>query len=165
MKTTKNRNTNIELLRIVAMLFIIGSHLATYGIIENLNTEVYAIWDKGTLLNKIFICLLVPGGDIGVGVFFLISGFFMSKKKEIVILDKIFFEVFFYGITCTFFTIIFEKTMHVSILSLNMIGKVIFLPISSNIWWFCTAYVFLLYRKLRLFVMKKKTYVHRTYVR
>ncbi len=144
MKTTKIRNTNIEILRIVAMLLIIGSHLAIYGIIENPNTEVYVIWEQGTLLNKICTCLLVPGGDIGVGVFFLISGFFLSKKREIVALDKIIFEVFFYGITCTLFTIIFQKMMHVSVLSLNMIGKVIFLPITSNIWWFCTAYVFLI---------------------
>lgn len=126
MKTKKIRNTNIEILRIVAMLFIVGSHLAIYGIFENPSAEMYVIWDQGTLLNKICTCLLVPGGDIGVGVFFLISGFYLSKKREIVVLDKIIFEVIFYGITCTFFTIIFEKMMQVSVLSLNIVCKVFF---------------------------------------
>ena len=53
------RQANIELLRIVAMLMIIGSHLALHGVQSDWN-----VWSAGNRINRVFTSFLKPGwGD------------------------------------------------------------------------------------------------------
>ena len=71
----KNRKTNIELLRIIAMLLIISFHCVIKGgyIFKELN------------LNSYIINIFCFGGEIGVNIFFLIYYFvyFRILYKEI----------------------------------------------------------------------------------
>lgn len=61
----KERNSNIELLRIVAMLFIISHHLLVHGM---------SIWENSSLGN--FVLLSIDSlFFVGVNVFVLISGY------------------------------------------------------------------------------------------
>ena len=64
----KSRNSSIELLRIVAMFFIIMAHLSGHGVmnVRDYTTNAH-IWDGGTLFNKIYTIFLLPGGGICVG--------------------------------------------------------------------------------------------------
>lgn len=54
------RQANIELLRIVAMLMIIGSHLALHGVQSDWN-----VWSAGNRINRVFTSFLKPGGGGG----------------------------------------------------------------------------------------------------
>ena len=57
------RKSNIELLRIVAMFMIVGSHLACHGVQSQLlGNNTYQIWNDGSEINKIFVSFLNPGG-------------------------------------------------------------------------------------------------------
>ena len=70
----KERDSNIELLRIVAMLMIVLHHLCLRG---------YSGLEGG--LDGWFVDLernmLIIGGKIGVDVFVLISGFFLASGR------------------------------------------------------------------------------------
>ena len=83
MKT--ERNSNLEILRILAMIMIISHHLAIYSL--------FAFDNELNNLNQYYILLLEMGGKIGSNIFFLISGYFMISKKEINILKLIQFIV------------------------------------------------------------------------
>ena len=62
-----NRKSNIELLRIIAIIMIIAHHYCLYG-----------GWSKvsGLSINNAILDFLVIGGKIGVAIFVLISGYF-----------------------------------------------------------------------------------------
>lgn len=83
-----NRLTNIELLRIVAMLLILCHHGVVHG---NLNFT-------GSLdINKIFLSLFIFGGKFGVNIFVLISGYFLCTASfSINKISKILGEILFY---------------------------------------------------------------------
>ena len=78
---TKARLSNFELLRIIAMLLIIVSHYSVIGIMHTSFGEPYQIWASGQFVNRAFSSLMACGGDTGVGAFFMISGFFLCRKK------------------------------------------------------------------------------------
>ena len=57
------RQSNIELLRILAMVMIVGSHLAGHGVQQQLNPELaFKVWSMGSMLNRIVTVALIPGG-------------------------------------------------------------------------------------------------------
>lgn len=85
---TKPRDTNIELLRILAMLMIVFSH-STFSVFNQLKEYPEA---TNTLLQY----MISGGGKIGINLFMLISGYFMcqsniSFKKFVKILVWIYF--------------------------------------------------------------------------
>lgn len=137
------RYSNIELLRIISILMIIGSHMVIYGIIELPNESIYVEWGTGTILNRLFASLLVPGGDIGVGVFFLITGYFMIDKEKPRSIIGVLGEVLFYGITGMVVYILIFLFFH-SELNVRYMLNNLFTPISGNVWWFASAYTILL---------------------
>lgn len=86
----KNRNSNMELLRIVAMLMIIAYHIFLHCINIQL-TDLQSIAD----LNNGFYChmafykrlsilaVISPLGQVGNALFLIISGYFMVRKNSI----------------------------------------------------------------------------------
>ena len=71
------RQSNIELLRILAMLFIIAYHFVYHG-------DVYYPHVDISGFNRIFTTFLRPFGKMGVNIFVMISGYFLiaSQKKQ-----------------------------------------------------------------------------------
>ena len=67
--SVNTRNSSFELLRIVAMLFIVFYHLVTYYLYEIPNPEFAQ-----------FFTALLPTLHIGVILFMLISGYFGIKS-------------------------------------------------------------------------------------
>lgn len=67
-KTT--RSSNLELLRILCMLLIIGDHL----------TGQSGIADYTTLLSSFAFCLIGCGSRIACSVFVLIGGWFLCEQ-------------------------------------------------------------------------------------
>lgn len=86
----KKRESNIELLRIVAILLIIVFHISYHCIYNQLSsTESIALLNNGIYSNpyiykRLYILALIsPLGQIGNALFMLITGYFMISKKDI----------------------------------------------------------------------------------
>ncbi len=69
------RQSNIELLRIIAMLIIIAHHFAVHSGFEFSNDAV--------TVNRLWIQFIQIGGKTGVNVFVLISGYFLITSKTL----------------------------------------------------------------------------------
>ena len=127
----KNRDSNIELLRIIAMCLIIFHHMA-------LNTGIV---DGYTINgNMIFGIIGGIGGKIGVVIFLLITGYFSINKnfsfKKVFIL---WLQIFCYSVG---FMLVFRLT------GIEKWSKVdtlkTFFPLAYNQYWFITTYLYLL---------------------
>lgn len=77
----KPRSSNFELLRIIAMLMIVASHYAYYGIMHSGESDSM-LWQGGTLSHRILACFLIQG-ELGVALFFMISGYFLFYKNNV----------------------------------------------------------------------------------
>lgn len=138
------RNSNIELLRIVAMLLIIMDHYASHG-----------LWGLGSVLPYSFNRYIAGGmmtGKFGVVAFVLISGYYMCElrftgRK----LARIYGEVAFYSLS---FWILFyivrmaigdawmSNTLHVHAGRGELLHSI--LPIGYEQYWFVTDYIVLM---------------------
>lgn len=67
----KKRDTGPELLRIIAMLFIMFHHFAEHSGID------FSVWS----INNITLALMQSLGKIGVNVFVLITGYYSCNSK------------------------------------------------------------------------------------
>lgn len=69
MNNNKNiiqRNSNIELLRIIAMIMIVGHHFVLYGVQQDYNYNIAGeIFSNGNIINKLFAVFMLPGGVVG----------------------------------------------------------------------------------------------------
>lgn len=125
MSSKKTRETNIEILRIISILLIICFHYvykSNYHYSElNLNTIlVKSIW---------FL------GELGVNVFILITGYYLSKSKasirKVVLLIL---EVMFYNILLCFIGNIINVNTFIG-------SPLILFPIILSRYWFVTCYI------------------------
>lgn len=127
------RNSNLELLRILAMIFIVVFHLARHGfdgvpfLLSNPNSTF--LYFFGTL------------GKLGVDIFIIISAYFMVKQRftirKLLILGG---EVYFYSILCLIIFTLFLTPL--TPISAQDILKSI-LPISHG-YWFIADYIVLM---------------------
>lgn len=134
METAKELSSNIEVLRIIAMLLIVMHH---YSLHSNLLFEPTSIQ-----LNHIFIQILQVGGKVGVAIFVLIMGYFSvysgyRKKKAV----NLWAEICFYSVSGMFIVSLLNGTL--SSLTVKQIIYAFF-PITSFQYWFATTY-FILY--------------------
>ena len=78
----KVRESNIELLRILAMLIIIVHHFGVHGVFNNALTHVaYVPTVEHLSWQYIITHICAWGGDMSNGIFVLITGFFMIGKN------------------------------------------------------------------------------------
>ena len=73
MKKTMERLSNFEILRIISMLLIICHHFALYSGCRYPSSTI--------TMNSVFIQFLSYGGQLGVNLFVLISGYFLVKNE------------------------------------------------------------------------------------
>lgn len=130
------RNSNFELLRVVAMIMIVLHH---FVILYDVNVV------KNYFASSIVYYLFYGGGKIGVAIFAMITGYFMVKSK--ISIKKLFFlemQVLFYSIVLF---IIY------SILNNDFNGYYFISSIFPNImdvYWFYSGY-FILYLLIPIF--------------
>lgn len=91
---TKERKSNLELARIVAIILIVLYHVAIF----RRNPQDLRIFDEPFHGNQIFVYVFQMWGLTGVGLFFLISGWFLQDVKITSIKKtvKILLVVYFY---------------------------------------------------------------------
>jgi surface polysaccharide O-acyltransferase-like enzyme len=132
--TKKKRDANIELLRIVAMLMIITLHF-------NSRSNALLVLGEPASSVQIFATVLEAIAITGVNVYVLISGYYLSSSK--VRLSKVLLlilQVYFYTL------LISCAMMFVGAYSVKPEDKLdralrYLFPISSEHYWFVTAYV------------------------
>jgi len=144
------RKSNIELLRILAMIMVVGYHYVLHGIQASYTGEAaYNVWEQGSLANRIFASLLEPGGQVGVAIFFMITGYFQILREKFTV-KKVVIECAFYGVILGITTLIYMGVAGQGLPLLDPVDsfenavKMIFNPASSGVWWFVTAYLLLL---------------------
>lgn len=130
-----NRNTSIELLRIISMIMIMFHHFAYHGNFE---------WNYNEItIPHLWYNFILMGGKVGVNIFVLISGFFLIENTERLFqpkkLLKFWGQVVFYSITTYFLSIVLQ----INNFDIKQIIKICF-PITYPGWWFASTY-FMLY--------------------
>ena len=144
-KQTIQRNSRLELLRILCMLMIVAYHYSIYGFYSD---------DVLFSSNKTLIELLSLGGETGVSVFVLISGYYMvssrySFRKFMLYLG----QIWFYTIgSLLLFLLVFPRS---GLVDRSMISMSL-LPLSKGHYWFATSYfvLMLLSPFLNVFISK-----------
>jgi len=124
------RKSSIELLRIIAMIFIVLSHSSVHGCFPSVDSKVS--------LNNYFLDWLVLG-NLGVDIFIIISGYFLSTKEfKIQSIKKLLAQVYFFSYFC----------IAVSFLLGNEVSFLDFVrsifPVVTVQYWFFTVYIILL---------------------
>ena len=129
MQTKVVRNSNLELLRILCMLFIVAHHFGVHG--QYVATEMPAF-------NQFIVTLLSAGGKLGVNIYVLISGYFLIKSdfKPRRIISTLGLT-FFYSITIYLALLIFVSDFSFSFSNLWQSIFVIF----HDSYWFVTCYL------------------------
>ena len=131
------RETNYEVLRTVAMFFIVVYHCLTHGVGDGygFNTD-----SSVTLSNVLFSDFMLVFSSIAVNLYVMISGYFLVdlnfKASRIVRT---------WSYTCFYSFAITILFMALAVVPFNTIsaGKSLF-PISSDAYWFVTQYIGLL---------------------
>ncbi len=124
----KSRDMNFELLRIISMLLIISSHYIIHsGILETLNIFTF---------NYFFIDFVRALSRISVGLYVLITGYYMVKSKiKVKKLFNTWTIVLFYSLIMCLISILIKENVGIK----GIIKS--FMPISSGLYWFATVYV------------------------
>jgi surface polysaccharide O-acyltransferase-like enzyme len=132
-KTITKRESNFELLRIIAMIGIILFHYSDHGCND-------ISFENALSINVAFEYVTRIGGGVGNCIFMLLTGYFMSQSKfRINKLLKIWGEVFFYS----FFSYIVAVWIKVTYFTKTDFLTSL-LPITSNQYWYFTSYVIIL---------------------
>ena len=146
------RNSNIEILRIISMIFIVLSHYTVHNGISNLSLPLN--------INRLLLEIATLG-NIGVILFVMISGYFMIEQKEFKLkrVISLYLQIVFYSILIYFVFIILGK----DIFSIKRLIKY-FLPITYGEYWFMSCYMILYifspFLNKLLINLKKKEYIN-----
>lgn len=125
-----NRETNIELIRVISIIMIIAHHYALYS--------GFTFGNEVTV-NKIIIDIFSAFGKVGVALFIIISGYFYNKSKVTVKkVISLFVQVWLYSIIGLSIGICIGSNE----LSIENIIKSIF-PVIFGRYWFITCYILL----------------------
>lgn len=136
------RESNLEILRIISMILIVMSHCDDiFGLYD-------LYWDT-TGVYKLITDWLNIGGQIGVGCFLLVSGYFMiSQKVTARKIFKIAGETWFYSISIWLLWIIFllvsGNIAHESLKNLLFLSANSLFPLLLSHYWFVSAYIILM---------------------
>ena len=126
----KQRNSMIELLRIISMILIVLSHYSSKS-----GVDIQTL----PLLSRYFFELTILG-NLGVDIFVLITGYYGLKQPfSLNRIVKFVLEVFFYSISIYLIVNIFSGG---NIKIIELIKSC--LPLTFNIYWFATVYFVLL---------------------
>lgn len=148
----KQRQSNIELLRIITMVMIVAHHFSVHG---DFNFPINTI-----SVNRLWIQFIQIGGKIGVDVFVLISGYFLITSTSIkwnrVI--KIWLQIFTYSVLIYVVLV----SLGIQPFGIKDLIKCLF-PVTFSQWWFASAY-FVLYLFSPYINRALKAFDQRTYL-
>lgn len=129
----KMRDSRFEIIRIFSMILIVLCHMSING-----------NWKNNVGINHFKTMFFHPWGEIGVYLFVMITGYFISMrhtdlKQQIKVVKPLWIKTIFYSWIILILYIIFRFQP----MSLKLIITAIF-PISLNEYWFMTAFIILM---------------------
>ena len=130
------RQSNFEVLRIIAMAFIVLHHICIHTL---WNTDIFH--PEELSLNVAIIQGFLPLGKIGVNLFVLISGYFLVtiNRSPWLKIAIIWSQLLLYSIIIAF---IFYVVLGYDYTEQDLYSTIT--PWLSNTWWFATTYLFML---------------------
>lgn len=142
-EVNKKRKSNIELLRIIAMLLIVSYHVILH---LDINTSTIA-----NNSNIILINILMFNGKFGVNLFMLISGYFLINAKFKL---KNLLKLFLNTSICTIVILTSLFFLKVPIGIIDCVKNIF--PVFFNVYWFITTYfiIYLLINYINYFLQK-----------
>lgn len=123
----KQRNSNIELLRIFSMLAIVFHHFSIHG----------NFYFSSPSVNSLYLMFIQMGGKISVVCFTLISGYFLvnSSGFRLTRLIKLWLQLLTWSLGLYFVSVIAgAATFNIKELIQTLT------PVSSEQWWYASAY-------------------------
>lgn len=128
MTNKENRNSSIELLRIISMILIIAHHYSFHGGYDELSLDTLSI-------GRAYISFLSIYGKAACGIFALISGYVLADKNLTIKIQlkrviKLIAEMLFYSILIV---VIIKITGIITISSKDIIDS--FLPVFKGNWY------------------------------
>ena len=126
----KERNSNIELLRILSIFMIILSHYTVHNTVSNYLLPLG--------FNRLLLEITTLG-NIGVIIFILITGYFSINQEKSFKFKKLFF-LWMQTFTYSFLIYIIFVLLKLEPFSIKLLIKSI-LPITFNGYWFISVYV------------------------
>lgn len=131
----KHRQTNFELLRIIAMFMIVMHHSLIHGVLTVSKTTLVSV---GNPLSLSLFSSFTFLGKVGVYLFVLITGYFMIDSQiSLSKVVRLWLPVFFWSVVLT---LICGSVVHQ--LTIKAILESLF-PILLSKYWFMTTYVFM----------------------
>ncbi|MFC6323310.1 acyltransferase family protein [Companilactobacillus baiquanensis] len=137
---SRMRNSNIELLRILSMLFITLHHFSLWA--QGPRSD--ALIASNQLTNAFYSLFYLPLGDIGVYAFVMITGFYMgandyNEEKTFKKALNVYLQLYFYS----FLFLMMAVIKNWSLTEDSRLFKSL-LPFIFNHYWFVTAYILLM---------------------
>lgn len=132
------RDSNFEILRIIAMMMVILQHIAVYGGWPPGLDQSFELTPSSFIIQFIY-----HFGKIGVWIFVLITGYYMVNSRSPIIPKflKLLLQVF---MTSILIDLVFVLFGGVSLESIDWTSDLF--PIISGRWWFASTYlIFLLF--------------------
>lgn len=128
------RNSSIEFLRLIAMFFIVLSHILK-GAFQTLDTEMFEgdLSNNSIFLADSILSSLTCAG-VGVDLFVLISGYF-GIRFRIKSFVQLLSQILYYSLGVTIMALI------VGVHTLTIADFRYLVPVSSGIWWFISSYI------------------------
>lgn len=144
--TKFERQSNYELLRIVAILLIIAHHIVVHVFFQQLKDGTYISYYNNAWFNepRFFLRLIIPEifsplGKVGVNIFMIISGYFMIEKNQVDIIKiskKVLSQLAFATVA-----LMVSSFMVAFFFGLKReFGSLITLNIFNDDWWFIGFY-------------------------
>lgn len=128
----RSRNASMELLRVLAMLMIIGHHLVYYS----------ALTSYDPCVGRYFAQMVNVGGRIGVNLFVMIGAWYMSGRKyRMVRTARIWLQTFTTGLLALLAAVLIGGKGSVPDFGSALRGAL--LPVSQGGYWFAGAYIML----------------------
>ena len=135
----KTRLSGLELLRIIAMIFIVASHLSQFG------RWSWLAENRAFSANEALMNLIICFGQVGVAIFFSITGYFLYSQKQYKIkrILSVLRPTYFYAYSFLIIGLIMKSPLVAFSWPLNKaMGNSLF-PITTNAYWFISSYVVL----------------------
>lgn len=138
------RNSSVELLRLLAMFMIVGFHYA-FG------DGIWVAKQPISITKFIYQMIYMPGGWVGNFIFFVISVWYLldrdvslhSSLRRVWILER---ELLFWSLTLFALTVWLKQKGIYSGGGIGALGVKSVFPLSLNLWWYPTSYaLFLLF--------------------
>lgn len=125
----KTRYSNLELLRILCILFIIGDHFTCQS----------GIYEGGNIGSHFFYCASTSLSRVACSVFIIISAWFLSDK------DFKFKRIIHVWLTVVMYTV--PLTIYLYLIGVSSRGNIVaaFLPVEQSPLWFAGYYIVLVF--------------------